>query len=108
MTKNSSEQIKKLKDLQTKKREQIKVYGEKMRKHIFWLATILAVVSLLFLEYAYKIFGSAANFLLLTLSIFVLSFIIYFIVVRFQTQQRKREIKIIRTKLYRLMKLEND
>ena len=32
----------------------------------------------------------------------------YYLIVKLKTKQREKEIKIIRTKLYRLMKLEDE
>lgn len=102
----NSERIKKLKHEQARKREKIKVYKEKMKKHVFYLAITLAFISILFLESAYKVFGSAATFLITTLSTFVISTAVYYVIIRVLTNQRRREIKIIRSKLYRLMRLE--
>ena len=48
MTGNGSE-IKKLKAKQAEKRDLIKIYKEKMRKHLFRFAITVAVTSFLFL-----------------------------------------------------------
>ncbi|MEQ6123409.1 hypothetical protein AAON49_04340 [Pseudotenacibaculum sp. MALMAid0570] len=104
----NSEKIKRLKQRQAEKRERIKAYKEKMKKHVFYLSIVIAAISIIFLENAYKVFGSAANFLITTLSIFVIFSTGYYVAVRFLTKQREREIKIIRSKLYRLMKLQNE
>lgn len=107
MTGNSSE-IKKLKAIQAKKTVLIKEYKQKMRKHIFRFSIIIAVSSFIFLEYAYAVFGSTVIFLITILSLLIISIIIYYLITKYKTRQREKEIKVIRTKLYRLMRLENE
>lgn len=107
MTKNN-EEIRQLKYEQTQRKEKIETFRKRMRKHIFLLSLATAVFAFLCLEDAYKTFGSVTNFLIIVFSVFAILSMTYFFVVRFLIKQEEREIKIIRSKLYRLMKLENE
>ena len=107
MTGNSKE-IKKLKYQQAKKREVIKRYKKRVRKHLLILSIPFVAYILLYIDSAFKEFGSVTKFLIIVISILALLAAAYLLSVRYMIQQREREIKIIRTKLYQLMKLEDD
>lgn len=107
MTGNSKE-IKKLKYQQAKKKETIKRYKRRVKKHLFFLIFPFIAYILLYINSAFKNFGSVTKFLVITLSILAILTALYLVWVRYMIQLREREIKIIRSKLYQLMKLEDD
>jgi len=107
MTGNSKE-IKKLKHQQAKKKEYIRRYKDRRKKHIFFLTTPFVAYILLYIDSAYKEYGSVTNFLIITLSILAILTAGYLLGVRYAIQQKEREIKIIQSKLYQLMKLDDD
>lgn len=104
----NSKQIKKLKHEQEKKKKKIKDYKKKMKRNIFLLAAALTAYTLICLDHAYKTFGSVNNFLIATVLMFLICIAIHFLVVRHLIGKREKEIKSIRGKLYRLMKLDNE
>ena len=63
---------------------------------------------LLYIDNAYKEYGSVINFLIVTLSVLAVFTLIYLLMVRYAIHQKEREIKVIRSKLYQLMKLDDD
>jgi len=107
MTGNSKE-IKKLKYEQAKKKEIISRYKKRVKKHLFFLVLPFISYILLYIDSAFKNFGSVTTFLVITLSILAILTALYLMWVRYMIQQREREIKIIRSKLYQLMKLDDD
>ena len=104
----NSKQNKKLKHEQEKKKKKIKDYKKKMKRNILLLAAALTVYTLICLDHAYKTFGSVNNFLIATILMFLICVAIYFLVIRNLISKREKEIKMIRGKLYRLMKLDNE
>lgn len=106
MTGNSKE-IKKLKYQQAKLKEIIRRYKERKKKHLFFLIIPFIGYILIQMDTAYKIYGSNTNFYAITLSTLGLLTVIYLGSVRYLIRKRQREIKIIRSKLYKLMKLED-
>ena len=104
----NSKQIKKLKYEQEKKKKKIKRYKKKMKRNILLLALALTSYTLICLDHAYKTFGSVNNFLLATIIMFLICIVIHFLIVRYLISKREKEIKMIRGKLYRLMKLDNE
>lgn len=107
MTGNSKE-IKKLKHQQAKKKEHIERYKKRRKKHLFFMVTPIVVYSILNINGAYKDFGNVFVFIAVALFVIALVIIGYLLSVRYAIRQREREIKVIRTKLYHLMKLDND
>ena len=107
MTGNSKE-IKKLKHEQARKKEYIKRYKNRRKKHLFLLVIPFVAYILLYIDSAYKEYGSVINFLVVVLSILALFTLGYLLMVRYAIQQKEREIKVIRSKLYQLMKLDDD
>jgi uncharacterized membrane protein len=107
MTKNLK-QITELRKEQKKKKKQIETSKKKMFRNLLWIGIVLFGLSMLYLEYGYKGFTSPKSFL--TSAIFVSTLIVvsYYGITRNQNRQKEKEIKIIRGKLYRLMKLDDD
>lgn len=104
----TSEQIFQLKRVQKRKRKQIEDYKKMMWKHLFLMNFITLGIVLYYLEDAYSIFGNALNFIIAVFSLlFVISIIYYFVIAKLR-KRRKRELKKINGKLYRLMKLDYD
>ena len=106
MTGNSTE-INKLKYQQARKRETIKRYKKRKKKHLFFLIIPFIAYILLHMDSAYKVYGNNTNFFAITLSILAILAILYLVSVRYRIRKKEREIKIIRSKLYKLMKLED-
>ena len=104
----NSKQIKKLKYEQEKKKRKIKDYKKKMKRNIFLLAFALTAYTFICLDDAYKTFGSVTNFLMATVLMFLICIAIHFLVIKHLIGKREKEIKSIRSKLYRLMKLDNE
>jgi len=104
MTGNSKE-IKKLKHQQAKKQQSIKRHKQKRRKNLLYLTAFYLISTALLLDFAYGFFGSSVSFLIVTFSVFIVLIISYTLIVRYAVKQLERDIKIIRTKLYHLMKL---
>ena len=107
MTGNSKE-IKKLKYEQERKKKKIEDYKKKMKRNILILAIALTAYIIICLDHAYKAFGSVSDFLLATAIVFFICILINFLVIRYLINKREKEIKLIRGKLYRLMKLNNE
>ena len=107
MTGNSKE-IKKLKHQQAKNREYIERYKKRRKKHLFLMITPIVVYILFNIEGAYKDFGNVFIFIARALSIIIVLTVAYFLGVKYANKKREREIKVIRTKIYHLMKLDND
>jgi hypothetical protein len=104
MTGNSKE-IKKLKYQQAKKQQSIKRYKRKRKKNLLYITGFYLISTALLLDFAYGFFGSSVNFLIVTFSVFIVLIVSYTLVIRYLVKQLERDIKIIRTKLYKLMKL---
>ncbi len=100
--------ITELKNEQKKKKKQIETSKKKMVRNLLWIIIILSGASLYYFEYGYKAFGSVQNFLMSVGLVLGLISMGYFLIIRSQNKQKEKEIKIIRSKLYRLMKLNND
>ena len=107
MTGNSKE-IKKLKHQQAKKKEHIKRYKGRRKKHIYFITIPLVAYILFNIEGSYMDYGNIFIFIGVALAVLVVLIISYLLAVRYLIRQREREIKIIRSKLYHLMKLDND
>ena len=107
MTGNSKE-IKKLKNEQAKKKKTIERYKKRKKKHIFFLVLPFIAYIFICMDHAYKLFGSVSRFLAITLTALFAAIIVYLFIVQYMIRQRDREIKIIRSKLYKLMKLSNE
>ena len=104
MTGNSKE-IKKLKYQQAKKQQSIKKYKQKRKKNLLLITGIYVISTALLLDFAYGFFGSSVNFLIVTFTVFIVLIVSYTLVVQYMVKQLERDIKIIRSKLYHLMKL---
>lgn len=104
----NEKQITKLKNEQKKKKKQIEASKKKMFKNLLWLIVILFGISMLHLENGHKGFGSPKSFLTFVVLVLALISAGYYVVIKFQNEQKEKEIKIIKGKLYRLMKLDND
>lgn len=104
----TSEQIFQLKRVQKRKRKQIESYKKMMWKHLFILNLLISVAVLYYLEDAYVIFGNALNFIIATFSFLFVISLTYYVIVNKLKKRRKKELKRINTKLYKLMKLDYD
>ncbi len=107
MTGNSAK-INKLRNKQIRRKKRIERYKKRARKHIFLITLPFIAYALINLDNAFKEFGSVSNFLSIvggTLATFIA---IYLVAVYYMIKQEKREINIIRSKIYKLMKLNND
>tara|TARA_R110001632_G_scaffold63318_2_gene151396 strand:- start:57115 stop:57438 length:324 start_codon:yes stop_codon:yes gene_type:complete len=100
--------IAELRVIQAQKKKEIKSLKRRMRRNMFMFSLILVIISLILLEFAYFLFGDSVLFLLVILSILVVFLVTYKIIVTQKVKQKEDEIKKIRAKLYRLMKLEDD
>lgn len=107
MTKNLK-QITELRNEQKKKKKQIETSKKKMFRNLLWLAVILFGLSMLYLEYGYKGFANPKSFLISAIFVSAIIVVSYYGITRNQNRQTEKEIKIIRGKLYRLMKLDDD
>jgi membrane protein YdbS with pleckstrin-like domain len=107
MTGNNKE-IKKLKYEQAQKKEKIKKYKKRIKFHLIFLAIPFAIYTLLCLDHAYQNFGSVTNFLAIILTILIVLIVVYLLGVKYLIYQREQEIKVIRSKLYKLMKLNDE
>jgi uncharacterized membrane protein len=99
--------IAELRVIQAQKKKEIKSLKRRMRRHMFIFSLTLLIISLILLEFAYFLFGDSVLFLLVILLILVVFLVTYKIIVTQKVKQKEDEIKKIRAKLYRLMKLEN-
>ena len=104
----NSKQIQKLKYEQAKTKERISKYKKRVKFHLFFLVIPFAIYIFICLDHAYQNFGSVTTFLVITLSILVILTLVYLMAVKYKIKQREREIKVIRSKLYQLMKLNDE
>ena len=57
---------------------------------------------------AFKQFGSVTKFVAVILTILIAFILIYLMILTYFIRQEQREIKIIKNKIYKLMKLSDD
>jgi hypothetical protein len=107
MTGNSKE-IKKLKHRQVKTRERIERYQKRRKKDLYLLVTPIVIYILFNIYGSYIIFGNVFIFIAIGIGVIILVITLYLWAIRNAIRNREREIKIIRTKLYHLMKLDED
>ena len=107
MTGNSSE-IKKLTFRQAKRRKNITRYRKRARKHIFILTIPFIAYVMINIDDAFKQFGSVTKFVAVILTILIAFILIYLMILTYFIRQEQREIKIIKNKIYKLMKLSDD
>ncbi len=98
--------IKDLKRLQIQKKAAIKALKKRMRKNILIFTVIMFVFSIASLEYAYKVFGGVNRMIYMMSAILLAFALAYYLYVRIRIHKKKKEIKAIKSKLYKLMKLE--
>ena len=102
----SIEKIKSLKHRQLEKNKQIEIYQTKSKKVMFWVSLVVSLTALFFLEDSYLVFGSLENFVILIGSILLTFILVYNAVVFLLIRKRRKEIKKINGRIFRLMKLK--
>ena len=107
MTGNSKE-IKKLKYQQAKKKQLITKYKKRVKKHLILLVLPFIAYIAYYIDNAYSTYGSVSKFLTIVALVLGVLILLYLIAVRFMIRQREQEIKVIRGKLYHLMKLNDE
>ncbi len=104
----NSEEIKKLRHKQARRKKKIKRYKKRAKKHIFLLSIPFLAYIAINLDDAFQDYGSITNFIGIVFAIMAVFIAIYMLFTYYLIKQEKREIKVIRSKLYKLMKLNDE
>lgn len=104
----NSKKIFKLRSKQKRKKKNISRYKKRAKKHILLLTIPFVAYAFINLDNAFKQFGSVSKFLSILASILVGCILIYLVVMFYLIKQEQREIKIIRSKIYKLSKLSDE
>lgn len=95
-----------------RKQKAIKKEIQKSKKKLpvyFVVFILLTVLSIYFLEdYLYDYFGNSYNFILTTIFLFSFVFLVFTYRIFLKISNKKKESKAIGTKLYKLMRLEDE
>lgn len=102
------DKIQSLKSRQVEKKFQIEQYKQKTKKRLFLFSLFFSLITLFFLEDSYKVFGDIETYLITFGSILFGVLIFYNLVVFLLIRKRRKEIKRINGRIYRLMKLKKN
>ena len=104
----SDNKIYSLKNRQQEKKFQIEQYKQKTKKRLFIFSLTFSLIALYFLEDSYKVFGTLENYVIIYGSILFGVIILYNLIIFLLIRKRKKEIKRINVRIYRLMKLKKN
>lgn len=104
----NSEEIKNLRYKQARRKKKITRYKKRAKKHIFLLTIPFLAYIAINLDDAFQDFGGITNFIGVVFSVMIVFILIYMLFTYYLIKQQKREIKVIRSKLYKLMKLNDE
>lgn len=102
------DKIQSLKSRQVEKKFQIEQYKQKTKKRLFIFSLTFSLITLYFLDDSYKVFGNIETYLIIFGSILFGVLISYNLIIFLLIRKRRKEIKRINGRIYRLMKLKKN